>query len=41
MDETELKRRALRSLRWWLKRLVLQLASEHERAAAELRKAIK
>lgn len=33
--------RALRSLRWWLRRLMTQLAAEHERAAAELRKAAK
>jgi hypothetical protein len=35
------KTRALRSLRWWLRRLLSQMAAEHERAAAELRKALK
>lgn len=35
------KTRALRSLRWWLRKLLEDLATKHEKAAAELREAMK
>ena len=37
----EEKRWAARSVRWWLRRLLAQMAAEHEVRARELREAAK